>query len=65
MRKKVERYSLKFKHSNWNIKFGNSIYCDFEVKFRVFPKVIFGHTMYHFTYVLKFLAICDILVKCF
>ena len=48
MRKKVERHNLKFKHSNWNTKFDRNIYYNFEVKFGVFPKIIFRHTIYHF-----------------
>ena len=47
-RKKVEGYSLKFKHSNWNSKSGSNIYIDFEVKFGVLPNVIFYHAIYRF-----------------
>lgn len=48
MRKKVEGYSFKFIHSNWNSKSGSNIYYEFEMKFGVFPEVIFGHAIYSF-----------------
>ena len=47
MRKKVEGYSLKFKHFNQNSKSSN-IYYEFEVKYRELPEVIFRYTIYHF-----------------
>ena len=40
--------SLKFKHSNWNSKFGSNIYYDFEVTYGVLLEVIFRHAIYRF-----------------
>ena len=47
-RNKVEGYSLKFIHSNWNSNSSSNIYFDFEVIFGVLLEVIFGHAIYHF-----------------
>lgn len=44
----LKGYSFKFIHSNWNSKSGSNIYYEFEMKFGVFPEVIFGHAIYSF-----------------
>ena len=36
IRKKVGSHNLKFTHENWNSKFDNNTYLDFEVNFVVF-----------------------------
>ena len=48
MRNKVEGYSLKFIHSNWNSNSSSNVYYDFEVIFGVLLEVIFRHAIYHF-----------------